>query len=65
MIYGTDEKPLKIQKKVLMSSYRELRLYIIDNYPGVVINEDTVLYSESTLMKIMPNHIKKAGKRYK
>jgi hypothetical protein len=35
------------------------------HYPGMVINEDTVLYSESTLMKIMPNHIKKAGERYK
>ena len=48
-----------------MSSYRELRLYMMDNYPGMVINEDTVLYSESTLIKIMPNHIKNAGKRYK
>ena len=65
VIYGADEKPLKIQKKLLMSSYRELRLYMIDNYSGMVINEDTVLYSESTLMKIMPNHIKKAGERYK
>jgi hypothetical protein len=43
VIYGTDKKPLKIQKKLLMSLYRELRLYMIDNYPGMVINEDTVL----------------------
>jgi hypothetical protein len=65
VIFDTNNKPIKIQKKLLMGSYRELRLYMIDNYSGMVINEDTVLYSESTLMKIMPKHIKKAGKRYK
>jgi hypothetical protein len=38
---------------------------MIDNYPGMVIDENTVLYLESALMKIMPEHIKKAGERYK
>ncbi len=65
VIYRTDKKPLKIQKKLLMSLYSELCLYMIDNYPGMVLNEDTVLYSESTLRRRMPNHIKKAGERYK
>ncbi len=64
-IYGTNNKPLKIQKKLLMSLYREPWLYMIETYPGMVINENTVLYIESTLMKIMPKHIKKAGERYK
>ena len=65
VIFDTNNKPIKIQKKLLMGSYRELRLYMIDNYSGMVINEDTVLYSESTLMRITPKHIKKAGECYK
>ena len=65
VIFDTDNKPIKIQKKLLMGSYRELRLYMIDNCSDMIIKEYTVLYLESTLMKIMPKHIKKAGERYK
>ncbi len=63
--YGPDNKPVLIQKKLMMSSYRELQLYMIDNYPGMVINDNLLLFLESTLMKIIPKHIQKAGERYK
>ena len=32
VIYGPNNKPVLIQKKLMMSSYRELQLYMIDNY---------------------------------
>jgi hypothetical protein len=48
-----------------MSSYHELHLYMIDNYRDLKMDDGKVLFSESTLQKIMPRHIKKAGDRYK
>jgi len=57
------KKPVKIQKKLLLSSYRELQLEMIANLPGMVVG-NKVLFSESTLRRIMPKHIKKATPRY-
>ncbi len=36
VIYGTDNVPIKIQKMLLMASYWELYLYMIDNYKGMI-----------------------------
>jgi hypothetical protein len=65
VVYGNDNQPLKIKKMILMSSYRELHLYMIDNYRDMKMDDGKVLFSECTLRKIMPRHIKKAGDRYK
>jgi hypothetical protein len=48
-----------------MSSYQELHLYMIDNYPVMVLEYNKVLFSEISLSKLMPKHIKRAGERYK
>ncbi len=60
-VYGMDNKPILIQKMLLMASYRELQNYMIKHYPGMVLDDDKVLFLEPTLRAIMPNHIKKAG----
>jgi hypothetical protein len=60
-----DNKPILIQKMLLMSSYCELQNYMIKNYPGMVLQDDKVLFLECTLRAIMPKHIKKAGDQYK
>jgi hypothetical protein len=65
VVYGNDNQPLKIQKMLLMSSYRELHLYMIDNYRNMKMDDGKVLFSKCTLRKIMPKHIKKANDRYK
>ena len=65
VVFGHDNQPIKIQKMLLMSSYRELHLYMIDNYRDMKIDDGKVLFSETTLRNIMPRHIKKAGDRYK
>jgi hypothetical protein len=65
VVFGNDNQPIKIQKMLLMSSYRELHLYMIDNYRDMKIDDGKVLFSETTLRNIMPRHIKKAGDRYK
>jgi hypothetical protein len=65
VVYGDNNQPLKIQKMLLMSSYRELHLYMIDNYREMKMDDGKILFPECTLRKIMPRHIKKAGERYK
>jgi len=42
-----------------------LQLEMIANYPGMVVGNNKVLFSEPTLRKIMPKHVKLATKRYK
>ena len=61
VIHGTDNEPIKIQKMLLMASYRELHLYMIDNYKGMIGDDGKILFSKNTLRKLMPKHIKKAG----
>jgi hypothetical protein len=64
-VYGMDNKPILIQKMLLMASYCELQNYLIEHYPGMVLDEDKVLFLEPTVRAIMPKHIKKAGDWYK
>jgi hypothetical protein len=54
VVLGHDNQPIMIQKMLLMSSYRELHLYMIDNYRDMMMDNGTVLFSECTLRKIMP-----------
>jgi hypothetical protein len=61
VICDMDNKPACVQKMLLMASYWELQNYMIDYYPGMVIQDDKILFSEPTLQAIMPKHIKKAG----
>jgi hypothetical protein len=65
VVMGEDNHPINIQKMFLMSSYQELHFYMIDYYPGMVLDYNIVLFSESSLRKLMPKHIKKVGERYK
>ena len=65
VIFGNNNQPVKIQKMVLMSLYRELHLYMIDNYRDMKMDDGKVLFSEFMLRKIMPRHIKKEVDRYK
>ncbi len=65
VIYGTDNEPIKVQKMLLMASYWELHLYMIDNYKGMIGDNGKILFSKNTLRKLMPKHIKKVGDRYK
>jgi hypothetical protein len=58
-------KPVRVQKMLLMASHQELQNYMIEYYPGMVIQDDKILFSEQTLRAIMPKHIKKAGDQYK
>ncbi len=44
-----------------MALFTELHNYMIEHHPGMVLEGDMVLYSESTLRAIMPKNIKKAG----
>ncbi len=48
-----------------MCLYRELHLYIIDNFKGMTTDTHEIRYSELTLQRLMPNHVKKAGEHYK
>ncbi len=61
VIYGTDNEPIKIQKMLLMASYRELHLYMIDYYKEMIGDDGKIVFSKNTLRKLMPKHIKKAG----
>jgi hypothetical protein len=54
VVLGHNNQPIMIQKMLLMSSYRELHLYMIDNYRDMMMDNGTVLFSECTLRKIMP-----------
>ena len=65
VVMGDDNLPLQIQKRLLMCSYRELHLDMIDNFKGMITEDGEVRYSEVTIRKLMPNHVKKAGDRYK
>ncbi len=60
MVYGDDNLPMKIQKRLLMSSYQELHLYMIENFPGMLTNGGGLWNSESMICKMMPKNIKKA-----
>ncbi len=65
VVQGDDNLPKKIQKWLLMSSYWELHLYMIENFQGMMTDGGDIWYSESTIRRIMPKNIKKAGERYK
>ena len=65
VVRDVDNKPVQIQKRLLMSSYRELHLYMIENYKGMLNDEGKIRFSEDTLRRLMPKQIKKAGDRYK
>jgi hypothetical protein len=65
VILGLDKKPIKIQKMLLMSSFQELHLYMIEHYTKVKVDNNKILFSEHTLRTFLPKHIKKAGDRYK
>jgi len=65
VVRDVDNKPVQIQKRLLMSSYRELHLYMIENYKGMLNDEGKIRFSEDTLRRLMPTQIKKAGDRYK
>jgi hypothetical protein len=65
VIHGTDNEPIKIKKMLLMASYREFHLYMIDNYKGMIGDDGEISFSKSTLRKLLTNNIKKAGDRYK
>jgi hypothetical protein len=43
-----DNKLFQIQKRLLMSSYHELHLYMIDNYNGILNDEGNIRFSENT-----------------
>ncbi len=61
VICDVDNKPVRVQNMLLMASYQELQNYMIEYYPGMVIQDDKILFSEQTLQAIMLKHIKKAG----
>ena len=65
VVRDVDNKPVQIQKRLLMSSYRELHLYMIENYKGMLNDEGKIRFLEDTLRRLMPKQIKKAGGRYK
>jgi hypothetical protein len=48
-----------------MSFYHELHLYMIDNNKEMLIDDGKNHFSENSLHRVMPKHIKKAGNRYK
>ena len=65
VVYVDDNLPKKVQKRLLMSSYCELHLYVIENFPGMLTESGDICYSEDSVRKMMPKNIKKVGERYK
>jgi hypothetical protein len=65
VVYGDDNLSKKVQKRLLMSSYCELHLYMIETFPGMFTDSGDICYSEDSVRKIMPKNLKKAGEQYK
>jgi hypothetical protein len=59
VVIEQDILPVQIQKMLLMSSYQELHLYMIENKLSMVLDDSIVLFSERLLMRLMPKHIQK------
>ena len=65
MVRDDKGDPIMIQKKLLIGSFRELHMYTVANYEDMKVDGDKLLFSEATLRRIMPKHIKRATQRYK
>ena len=50
---------------LLIASFRELLLHMIDDYPNMTMSTGKILFSESSVRKFTPKHIKPATERHR